>query len=364
MGFAWVSGSASADVSDTRATALVDDHTIRNQYLEVEIDPISGGIKSLRDHTVRVPQLGQQLLLVGCNNGGKSDDESPGPIRSSMRARSTSVVSAGPEYAGLAVEGELVADPCPSWTADPVVGRFRQTYWLGRNESVLRLVIEILEIDCDVFEGRASPWQCYLANRIAWPDSRSVLVRGVGTLSEVTRSQRPESPYFVEVHGRRNRVALITGGLPFHQRTGPRMLDTLLVTATEQCRRFELGFGIDLPNPFQAALDLITPAVMIARDGPPAVGAASWFVHLDVRNVVITSTTELGSDRSGIRLRLFESAGRYTRGRLRCFRNVAEARLTDFRGQRLATLDVQGDTVHLDLAPREITQLEVEFAVV
>jgi hypothetical protein len=43
---------------------------------------------------------------------------------------------------------------------------------------------------------------------------------------------------------------------------------------------------------------------------------------------------------------------------------VAEARLTDFRGQRLATLDVQGDTVHLDLAPREITQLEVEFAVV
>jgi hypothetical protein len=142
------------------------------------------------------------------------------------------------------------------------------------------------------------------------------------------------------------------------------MLDTLLVTATEQCRRFELGFGIDLPNPFQAALDLITPAVMIARDGPPAVGAASWFVHLDVRNVVITSTTELGSDRSGIRLRLFESAGRYTRGRLRCFRNVAEARLTDFRGQRLATLDVQGDTVHLDLAPREITQLEVEFAVV
>jgi hypothetical protein len=86
-------------------------------------------------------------------------------------------------------------------------------------------------------------------------------------------------------------------------------------------------------------------------------------MHLDVRNVVITSVTALENGGTGVRLRLFESAGRYTRGRLRCLRNVTEARLIDFRGQRLATLDTQGDTVLLDLAPREITQLEIEFAI-
>ena len=117
------------------------------------------------------------------------------------------------------------------------------------------------------------------------------------------------------------------------------MLDTLLVTATETCRSFEFAVGIDLPNPFQAALELISSAVMIPCDGPPTSGPAGWFFHLDVRNIVITSVSPLRADRCGVRLRLFESAGRYTRARLRCPRNVAEARMTDFRGQRLSTLE-------------------------
>jgi alpha-mannosidase len=369
LGFAWIPDDIPTRSGEGRAKATVDERTIRNEHLEVEIDAATGGIRSFRDHTIRFPQLGQQLVMVGIaqhgadSASGTAGSGSERPIEAEMRATSFVTKSTGSDLASLAVEGELVADRCPAWTSDPIMARFRQTYRLGRGDRVLRVHVEILGIQSGAIDSRAGAWQSYVGSRVAWTDPRSVLLRGVGPVAEMTRSRRPESPYFLEIHGRRNRVALFTGGLPFHQRVGQRMLDTLLVTATEGCRSFEFGIGMDISNPFHAALDLVTPPVMIARPGPPSNGVAGWFFHLDVLNIVITSVTALPPSRRGVRMRVFESAGRYARARLRCPRNVAEARLTDFRGQRLATLDVQGDTVVLDLAPREFTQLEIEFSI-
>jgi alpha-mannosidase len=376
MGFAWLSSEPVDSPVDARDAATVTDQTIRNEFLEVEIDPVTGGIRSLRHRASRLAQLGQQLVVVGIAPKGSEGvewtplaDRSGAvssvdvPMRSQMRARTMSVNCPGPELACLEVEGDLVANAPAAWGSDQVVARFRQTYALGRGQAILRIGVEILEMMPGSLDARVSPWQSYIASRFAWPDPRALLVRGVGSLAESTRSLRPESPYFVEVHGRRHRVVILPGGLPFHQRVGQRMLDTLLVTSTEQCRHFELGIGIDVSNPFQAALDLVAPPAMIARRGLAA-SSAAWLFHLDARNIVVTSLGCLAAGRRGVRIRLFESAGRYTRGHLRCPHNVAEARLTDFHGQRLATLDTQGDMVKLDLAPREITQLEIEFAVV
>jgi alpha-mannosidase len=320
---------------------------------------------------LRTAHLGQQLVLVGIPTGPtRPGGLEPGidelgynaePCKSQMRAVATTVLSAGPELVEVAVEGDVLAVPCPAWAAEQRMARFRQTYRLGRGQSILRIGIEITDLAAGAIDRLAGPWQTYLAARFAWPDSRSLLTRAVGSLAEPTRTRRPETPYFVEVHGRRHRVAILTGGLPFHQRVGERMLDTLLVTATETCRTFELGIGLDLANPFHAALDLATPPVMIAVAADPPASSSGWFFHVDAPNVVITSTAALGPERAGVRMRLFESAGRYTRAKLRSLRDVAQARLTDFHGQRLATLDAQGDTINLDLAPHEFTQLEIEF---
>lgn len=359
-GFAWVPRAAPAATAGTPAN--VEDHTIRNEFLEVEIEAATGGIRSVRDRSNRLPQLGQQLVLVGTVPSGR-DGESAPSVRAEMQATSLSAPDSGPELACCVVDGNLIAKAGSGWAPGTVVARFRHTFRLMRGDRVLRVGVEISDLAGDSMDSRADPWRSYLASRVAWPDPRSVLVRGVGALAESTRSPRPESPYFIEIHGRKQRIAVLTGGLPHHQRVGTRMLDTLLITATEQSRQFEFGIAVDVANPFQSALDLVTPPAMIARNGPPPGGPVGWFFHLDTRNVVITSIGPLSAGRCGVRIRLFESAGRYTNARLRCPRNVAEARLTDFRSQRLATLDVQGDTVVLDLAPREITQLEIEFSV-
>jgi alpha-mannosidase len=376
FGFQWVSSDGPASDPADGADVVVDGQTIRNGILEVEIDEATGGIRSLRHATTRFAQLGQQLTAVGVPTGrdpiydpaygpdGYTAAGAPaGPIKTTMQARRTTVVAAGPQLADVVVEGDLCASAGAADAGALRLAAFRQSYRLGRGQAVVLLTIEFTDLVDGALDGKSGPWQSYIASRFAWPDADAVLVRAVGTLPEPTRAPRPESPYFVEVHGRRTRTAILTGGLPFHQRVGGRMLDVLLVTPTETCRRFELGLGIDLSNPFQAALDLITPPAMIATDGgPPASGPAGWFFHLDARNVVVTSLAPLGGERRGVRLRLFETAGRYTRANLRCLRPVADAQTTDFHCQRLARLYPEGDVVPFDLAPREITQVEVEFA--
>ena len=52
---------------------------------------------------------------------------------------------------------------------------------------------------------------------------------------------------------------ILTGGLPFHQRQGTRMIDILLLTEGESARSFELGLALDRTVPMQTAQAMITP---------------------------------------------------------------------------------------------------------
>ncbi len=372
MGFSWLAADA-APGAVPGGGAIVDGWILRNERLDIEIDAETGGVRSIADRMTGESQAGQQLVLVGIPPGRDlSYDPAPGgggygtkedAPRSRMRASSSRVLRSGPDLVELVVEGELIAEPCPSWANEPRMARFRQGYQLGRDQDRLTVDIELFDLHPSVLPVESDPWRAYVASRLAWPDSRSVLVRGVGFVSEATQAERPETPWFIEVHGRRHRVALLTGGLPYHQRVGSRMLDTLLVTATERGTRFRLAIGLDLSNPFHAALELVTPPVMIAdRSGPPAAAPAGWFFHLDARNVVIASARLLDGDRAGARFLLFESAGRATRAALRCLYDVASARVTDWRGQFVTSLYPEGDTVPIDLMPHELAQVDVVFA--
>src|SRR5262249_6297099 len=61
LGFAWFPrGSAETPPSRMR---LADSRCVRNEYLEAEIDPATGGLRSLRDTRTRIPRIGQQLVF-------------------------------------------------------------------------------------------------------------------------------------------------------------------------------------------------------------------------------------------------------------------------------------------------------------
>jgi alpha-mannosidase len=191
-----------------------------------------------------------------------------------------------------------------------------------------------------------------------------MLRRTVLLSPELTEAERPETPDAFDVSTRRQRTALLFGGLAHHRRHGARMLDTLLVAGRESARAFRLGVVLDLEHPFQAAADLTAPAYVVATDaGPPRTGPTGWLFHVDSRAVAVTrveyvEATEEGRG-WGLAFHMLETSGQPVRCRLRTFRPPSWARQTDFQGSIIVDLQTEGDAVPIDLTPHELARIEV-----
>jgi alpha-mannosidase len=361
LGYAWIRPGGQAQRGKVKDIPLADaeELLLRNEFFELLIDPQTGGIRAVRDYNRRGNRWSQQLGFRLPGERGRPGDVWRDPDESAayseMVAESVEVTAAGPALGQIVSRGKLI-DP-----AGKVLADFSQATQVIRGSRVIQLQIEL-----DVKEEpRADPWNSYYAARFAWPDEAADLYCGVHQMSQATSAKRIESPYFVEVRTDTRRIAVLTGGWPYHRRIGLRMLDSLLVVRGESARRFRLGIGVDLPQPLPAALELLCPVLAHRETQPPPAGPqASWLFHLDARNVVPTHWQPLVDEQgrvSGISARLQETEGRSIKANLRMFRKPAFARQVDFLGQVLAQLPIDDDRVQIDFAKYEWAQIEVRW---
>jgi hypothetical protein len=339
LGFARVprSGGGPETPSPMRMR-LADERTVRNEFFEAEVDPVSGGLKSIRDVRTRVGRVGQQLVF------------NPG---SAMRAREVKVSSSGPALGEVVSEGVLVD------AQDEVLATFRQRFraWIGRPTLELRIEIQPTR------PPHGYPWHAYFGCRFAWRDERLTLLRGALGTSYVTSHTRPETPDFLELRQGRQSTAIFPGGLPFHQRNGNRMLDVILIPEGERATAFELGIALDREYPMQTALGLVTPAPVISIDrGPPPVGATGWLFHLDAPDLMLTTIRPAADGADAVTARLLECGFGGGSAQLRCVRDPRRAFLVDARGQILSDLSIEGDAVNLDIPRNELAHIRIEFS--
>jgi alpha-mannosidase len=209
--------------------------------------------------------------------------------------------------------------------------------------------------------------------------------RGIGLARQPTQAMRFEAPHFVEVGNDQRRITILNGGLPYHQRSGSRMLDTLLIVAGETARTFRMGIGVDLAHPLPAALELLVPyEPLVARATCPRGAPSGWLLHVDAKNVVVTHCAPLvdapppgndeqeshrsgissppGSHVCGFRIRLLETEGRAGRVFLSSFRNIASATRTNLRGESLADLSLDGGRVAMHVGSYEWLQIEARWS--
>lgn len=359
FGFAWVPAEANLEVAPFTPGGLsARGRTLKNESIELEIDEATGGIRGVMAPGEGTPRLGQQLVITGLR-------ESAGKAGTSQtKGLKFEVDFAGPALVQATASGALV-DPRDGSKLASFAQRYR--LWTGR--PILEIDVTLSDIDPD-WSNRASqadPWNHYLACRWAWPDPASMIRRTVLLAPEMTEIERPETPDALDVSTRRQRTALLFGGLPYHQKHGGRMLDTLLVAGAETARSFRLGVVLDLEYPFQAALDLMTPAPVVPTpDGPPTLGDRGWLIHVDHKAVAVTHVgfvSETGDGRGwGLVIHLTETAGQSSRCRLRFFRNPSWARQVDFQGDTVIDLSIEGDAVPVDLTPYELARVEVTLA--
>jgi hypothetical protein len=353
LGFAWIPRAGPPGTPPpTMRIRMADETHVRNEFLEAEIDPQTGGLHSIADRRSMMNRMSQRLVF------------NPG---STMKANGVKVTSTGPALGEIMTEGVLLGPQ------QQVLAKFRQRFriWLGR--PVLELRMEITPEQ----PSAGYPWQAYFGCRFAWGDERATLLRGINGVSYVTTHLRPQTPDFFEVRGQRHNTVILTGGLPFLRRHENRMVDVILMPQGETANVFELAVGLDREYPMQSALEWITPVPVLATSkGPPHVGASSWLYHLDTLNLLLTSMRPGGLERAAayaepgttprdrfdaITVRLLECGSQSGQAEFHCVRNPSRAAVLSARGDLLLEAGISGDAATIEVTPNDINQLQIEF---
>lgn len=366
MGFAWI-GASSTEPAKKKEPLLAEDDRqdsgalrLRNEFMEVAIDPITGALKSIRDYRSRGNRLSQQVAVRlsggrgGENAGYPADDES---LYSVMAADEVRVTRA------TATCGEILAAGRLLDREGNRLATYQQRFQIWRGSPVLRLEIEL----SPERELSSDAWNSYYACRFAWADEDATLWGTVQESRHAIRRNRFEAPLYVDIESETLRTTILTGGLPYHRRVGDRMLDSLLIVRGETTRRFQLGIGIDLPQSLAEAISMLAPISQAAGLVPSPRPDHSWLFHLDSRSVVATHWSTLSTDSAesgstsrvrGVRVRLCESTGRSGRVHLSSYRPFVAGRVVNFRGETLAECSAVDGKLAIDVAAHEWLEVE------
>lgn len=331
------------------------------------IDRDTGALRGIGRAGERFPRLGIRLCARGFLAEAPSESQEPYVVptpthcSARMAAQRVHVLHSRPAFAEIVTEGILVGDPPPEGSPSGLLARFRLAYQITAGSNVLRLACEFWDVQSDVFSDD-SPWSQYLGFTLAWPDPATAIVRGTGCLRVPTRKQRFEAPAFIELHDPPRYTAVITAGLPFYVRTHGRMADLILVTQTEKARFFEIAVALDPHNPYHTLASLLCPPILVRRTGTAPRGPETgWFFHIDAQNIALLDLRALDPEGKRYRLRLLETAGQPTRVRVRCWRPIETAFMTDFLGEVLFEADCADDYIDVDVLAHELVQLEVRL---
>jgi alpha-mannosidase len=349
LGFSWIEPGPAAPKS-SREKPIAGELALANEFFEVRISRATGGIAALYNFGRRGNQLSQQLAF-----------RTPDAAYTTMRADAVEITASSAAYGEITSTGVLVD------SSGRQLARFRQATGLWAGSRLIHLAIELSDLE----EPRADPWNSYYACRFAWLDANAQLWRGVSSARQKTQAGRLEAPEFIDLDGA---VTVLTGGHPYHRRSDPRMLDTLLVVRGETARHFELAIGVDLPLPAGDALDLVAPPLVRYETAPPPKNSSGWFFHAGAKNVAATHWQPNFADAAdpaaaatkrtakGFRARLLEIGGTAGRVPLASFRSVSQAHQLDFLGRTILELFVDDDKIMLDFAAHEFLEIEAVWA--
>lgn len=363
MGFVWVPRQNPTPKVDPKALALAEGNTLRNEFFEATINPITGTLKSFNAYQARGNRLSQQLAMRTPGAAGKPGDTYTDPdltaTYSVMAADKVEVTLASPVVGEITSTGRLLD------LYGKKLATFQQVYRAVRGSRVLRVTISITP----EAEPKSDAWSSYYCCRFAWADDTAELFHTSGKTRQPLTAKRFEAPHYIEIQDLKTSTTILTGGATFHRRQDDRMLDTILMPRGETTQQFTLGIGIDLTHPMLEALAFNdTSDPLVVPDVPcPLAGNSGWLFHLDSKNVVATAWQPCdatgkalpvgASSAAGVRLRLLETAGRPANLSITGFRPFKEAYLVDFMEQKVRDLELEGGKVRLDMSAHEWVEI-------
>ncbi len=345
-----------------------DQFVLTTDGLQLRVHKGSGGIVSVRRSKTGRNLLSQQLAFRWPDtSAGPSTAWRPAPaaysrmVADSIERREQAILSRGRL---LDVAGETLA-------------AFTQTVsLLSENAAAeIQLVIEPTPAAAGLPKNEGDPWGRYLACRFAWNENDFCDVfRSLQTQLVATERQRFCSPWLMvlaseggglarggrgsEAEVGSSRLQLFCGGLPWHVRSSPHTVDTLLATDFPVERlEFRMALGIELAAASERSISW-------AAGGPLTAACTVPGLPGDVR---LTSACRLTDSTGlvGLRLRLLESTGSPHQLQLDWSRPIVRASRRSpavIQRPEVEGVTVVGTTVEYSLSRNEWVELEIWFS--
>jgi predicted RNA-binding Zn ribbon-like protein len=335
-GYAWVPlAVAKGDKIRLPKQNIIDGQRLRNEYVQLDIDPQTGGLRAIRDAVREQPRLGQQLVYA------------PG---STMQCDEIVVLKNGLALGELETRGRILD------AHGNTLASFRQTYRLAAGRKYAEITIHLEP--SQPLQGY--PWHAYYGVRWAWRDMQSRMNKSVHQSKLSSLQTRPETPGFIEIENSLGRVAIFSGGLPFWQRHGSRMLDSILAVEGEQTTTFRFALSVDDELPHITEQDWLTPVEPQLVETTPA-SVSGWLFHLDAPSVMLLDMHVPETSPNKSIVRLIETFGYATEALLQTPRPVRSAQTVNALGDVKRSLTVTNEGVMLHLGCYELQHIQLEW---
>ncbi len=316
---------------------------LEHDTLRVRVHPVTGGLLSVRRPADRGNQLSQHLALRTTRPAPPVGAAWEDPLERAEYAQATadSVERISPT---TILSRGTIRDP-----KGLQMGNFTQ-----RVELIPGLPLARIEIDVSLASpSSGASLENHLACRFAWNENDDIeLRRSLQSQSIATERTLFTAPHSITLcHGGKSAtetdITILTGGLPWHVRSSPHVIDSLLLAGDGVRGTFCLAVGVGLARPWNLALDLLASGVIDATPPTPrGPTTASGNVRLTWQGPVLD-----GGRAVGVRVGLLESEGRSGDVTVDWGFEVAAARVCDAVGRPVTGPEIsvngQTTTTHL-----------------
>lgn len=353
------------------------DGSLANEFMEIQIDPDTGHLRSMYVVNKRGNRLSCRLGLISNALDLKqplNDALFTGLTDVRMRVLHASKVRGTIEVTGkLATQAQAFQDQGgvmdSEWT-------LRYTLWHG---------VRWMDVEC---VGRGiDAHRCYPVWRMVWPSEAA----SIAAWQNGTRGKLPAplqaAVELIEIDDVEHKIHFATRGLSMHRRMGHNGLVSVLpVQSTGVCSA-HFSIGMDWPRPWETAIDrLLPPLVAYSKNERPlasnrAPDAGAWLARCNVPNLRFTwidpsppiQVSETfgdehdcdGTEGPGIDadacVWVVETKGKSGAARLGCIRPIQRAWRVDFRGLECDKLKVEDGEVVIPFKGWERSRIALCF---
>jgi alpha-mannosidase len=322
--------------------------TMVNEYVELQIDPKKGHLRSLFIPGLRGSRMsGMVSLVAGSPSDQRKWQESDFLPLEEVQLR----LIESTELRGC-IEASAVST-LPNGKKVPLTVRY--TLWKGSRWLLIHVAGGNDESHC--------VW------RTAWHnDTASVNVWQQGAKGKLMFPLQATIDV-IEVDDVEHKIYLAARGLPIHHRWEARYLVTPLPQSSQG---FEFAIGVDWPKPWETAQDVsVEPWTIPVHLAEKAADEGAWLAQSNQPNIALSWDDPSGvtfswKDEENIRpnalIWVQETHGKRSQGKLSFFKNVAKAWRVDAIGKECVELEVEQGVIPITMRPGERSRVAIQWS--